>query len=54
MHGGEAWLSMVSGKTKKRHRGSLLAKVVEQLDKVKDVRPGKQMKEPETSGHELP
>jgi hypothetical protein len=23
MHGGEAWLSMVSGKTKKRHRGSL-------------------------------
>jgi hypothetical protein len=26
-----------------------LAEVVEELDKVKDVRPGKQMKEPETS-----
>jgi hypothetical protein len=27
-----------------------LAKVVEELEKVKDVRLGKQMKEPETSG----
>jgi hypothetical protein len=27
-----------------------LAKVVEELEKVKDVRPGKQMKELETSG----
>jgi hypothetical protein len=26
-----------------------LAKVVEELDKVKDVKPGKQMKEPETN-----
>jgi hypothetical protein len=27
-----------------------LAEVVEELDKVKDVSPGKQMKEPKTSG----
>jgi hypothetical protein len=27
-----------------------LVEVVEELEKVKDVRPGKQLKEPETSG----